>query len=101
VGFRNQISSSWLSSTIINADLSENYRVDGYYTLDVLINYTVSESIRVFANFFNINDAKYGGISAVNDVGLLRPIDSGVYSESLFLNPQYGARFTLGVDITF
>jgi outer membrane cobalamin receptor len=100
VGVRNQVSSSWLSSTIINSELSENYRVDGYYTLDVLVNYSVSDKIRLLANFFNVNDAKYGGISAVNDVGFLRGNGSEPFTESLYLNPQYGARFTLGVDIS-
>ena len=81
--------------------MAENYRVDGYYTLDILLNYTVSDNIRMFVNLLNVNDAKYGGISAVNDVGLLRGNGLGPFSESLYLNPQYGARFTLGVDISF
>ena len=101
VGVRNQVSSSWLSSTIINSELAENYRVDGYYTLDILLNYTVSDNIRMFVNLLNVNDAKYGGISAVNDVGFLRGNGLGPFSESLYLNPQYGARFALGVDISF
>jgi hypothetical protein len=54
----------------------------------------------LLANFFNVNDAKYGGISAVNDVGFLRGNGSEPFTESLYLNPQYGARFTLGVDIS-
>ena len=101
MGLRNQITSSWLSSTLVNSELAENYRVDGYYTLDVILNYLVSDNIRIFANIYNVNNSKYGGISAVNDVGFNRANNQGVVTESLYLNPQYGTRFTLGVDISF
>jgi outer membrane cobalamin receptor len=101
VAVRNQVSSSWLSSTIFSAEQAENYRVNGYYTADILLNYTVSSTIQVFANFFNVNDAKYGGISAVNDVGITGRNGTDTFTESLYLNPQYGARFTVGANINF
>ena len=98
---RNQASSSWISSTIYSASQAEESRVDGFYTADVLMNYTVSSTIQVFANFFNINDAKHGGISAVNDIGIAGANDTNDFTESLYLNPQYGARFTVGANISF
>lgn len=98
---RNQASSSWISSTIYSASQAEESRVDAFYTADVLMNYTVSSTIQVFANFFNINDAKHGGISAVNDIGIAGANDTNDFTESLYLNPQYGARFTVGANISF
>ncbi len=98
---RNQVSSSWISSTIISASQAEESRIDGFYSADILVNYTVSNTIQVFANFFNVNNSKHGGISAVNDLGITGANGTDTFTESLYLNPQYGARFTVGANINF
>ena len=100
IGLRQQITSSWLSSSVFNSDLAEGSRIDGYYTIDILVNYDFTENIKLFANVYNANNAKYGGISAVNDIGVPLTNDFN-FTESLYLNPQMGARFTLGVNVQF
>ncbi|MBT33703.1 MAG: hypothetical protein CMO01_28910 [Thalassobius sp.] len=65
------------------------FKNDGYYTLDILADYKVSENVSAFFRMKNVFDAKYGGIGATGlDVDLL-------YNPQLARNTQVGLRFNL------
>jgi hypothetical protein len=68
--------------------------------MDILINYSATNSINLFCNIFNVTDSKYGGISAVNDLGIATRTGA-IFTESLYYNPQYGTKFTVGANINF
>ncbi len=99
VSVRNQFFSSWLSSSVFSAELKEASRINGYYTLDLMINYNLTENINAYVNVYNVTNSKYGGLSASNDLGIL--MGSSIFTESLLYNPQYGTRFTVGVSVKF
>jgi len=99
VSLRNQFYSSWLSSSVYSVELSESSRIDGYFTLDILLNYNLNENVNIFINVYNATNSKYGGLSASNDFGI--SVGGINFSESLLYNPQYGARFTAGVNAKF
>ncbi|MCT4623586.1 MAG: TonB-dependent receptor [Schleiferiaceae bacterium] len=100
LSLRNQFSSSWLSSSVVTSDVNFEYQVASFYTMDILINYSATNSINLFCNIFNVTDSKYGGISAVNDLGIATRTGA-IFTESLYYNPQYGTKFTVGANINF
>ena len=91
VQFDNVWMSKWLRVLIPFEEIySDPYEsVDGYYTLDALINFNVSDKLRVFAKFTNIFDEKYGGINATGT------------DADLPYNPQLGRSIRAGLTYNF
>lgn len=59
--------------------------LDGYYTLDLLLNYKISSNLRVFVKYNNVFDEKYGGLNATGT------------NEDLPYNPQMGSNIYVGL----
>ncbi|MEM6632590.1 MAG: TonB-dependent receptor [Bacteroidota bacterium] len=59
---------------------------DGYYTVDLSLNYEVNKNFLVYVKFFNLFSAKYAGI------------DASFSNDILFYNPQSLAIFHLGLN---
>ena len=59
---------------------------DGYYTVDLSLNYEVNKNFFIYTKFFNLFNAKYAGIDASSS------------NDILFYNPQSLAIFHLGLN---
>jgi len=66
-----------------SADIKES--VDGYYTLDLLLNFEVSSNLKVFFKYNNVFNEKYSGLNATGT------------NEDLPSNPQMGSNMQLGL----
>lgn len=66
VQFDNVWMSKWLRVLIPFEEIYEDpyESVDGFYTLDALINFSASDKLNAYVKFNNILDEKYGGLSA-------------------------------------
>jgi outer membrane receptor protein involved in Fe transport len=91
VQFDNVWMSKWLRVLIPFEEIySDPYEsVEGYYTLDALLNFSVSDKLRVFGKFINIFDEKYGGINATGT------------DADLPYNPQLGRSIRAGLTYNF
>ncbi len=91
VQFDNVWMSKWLRVLIPFEELySDPYdEVDGYYTLDALINFSVSDKLRVFGKVTNIFDEAYGGLNATGT------------DADLPVNPQLGRSIRAGLTYNF
>lgn len=91
VQFDNVWMSKWLRVLIPFEELySDPYdEVDGYYTLDALINFSVSDKLRVFGKITNIFDEAYGGLNATGT------------DADLPVNPQLGRSIRAGLTYNF
>ncbi|MEE4197167.1 MAG: TonB-dependent receptor [Bacteroidales bacterium] len=83
--------SKWLRVLIPFEEIySDPYEsVDGYYTLDALANFKVSNNLRIFIKYQNVFDEKYGGINATGT------------EEDLPINPQQGSVIRAGLTYDF
>jgi outer membrane cobalamin receptor len=85
--FDNVWMSKWLRILMPFEEVSEDLyeSVDGYYTLDLLLNFKVSSNLRVFLKYNNVFDEKYGGLNATGT------------NEDLPYNPQMGSNIQVGL----
>ena len=91
VQFDNVWMSKWLRVLIpIEEIYDDPYEsVDGYYTLDAMLNFNVSDKLRTYIKFNNVFDEKYGGINATGT------------EADLPYNPQLGRNFRIGLTYNF
>ena len=91
VQFDNVWMSKWLRVLIpIEEIYPDPYEsVDGYYTLDALLNLNLSDKLRFFIKYINVFDEQYGGI---NVTGTDLDLPS---------NPQLGQCFKIGLNYRF
>jgi len=59
---------------------------DGYYAMNVLLSYRLSNSLNVYVNVKNLFDEKYGSVSAT------------FLDENLVYNPQLGRHIRFGLS---
>lgn len=60
--------------------------IDGYYTMDLSLNYDVNKNFLLYVKLFNLLNAKYAGIDATSN------------NDVLFYNPQSLFTFHLGLN---
>lgn len=91
VQFDNVWMSKWLRVLIPFEEIYDDpyESVSGYYTLDALINYNLSDKLRIYGRFSNIFDEKYGGINATGT------------DADLPYNPQFGSSIRVGLTYNF
>lgn len=91
VQFDNVWMSKWLRVLIPFEEIYDDpyESVDGYYTLDALVNFSVSDKLRAYVKFNNIFDEKYGGLNATGT------------DADLPYNPQLGSNIRLGLTYNF
>jgi len=82
---------SWLRRYLPNGAAYSNdfFKIDGYYTMDLMGRYELSENFRVFGRVINVFDANYGGIEA-----------TGLDIDMRF-NPQLGRNIQVGLNVRF
>jgi len=91
VRFENVWMSKWLRVLIpIEEIYDEPYKsVDGYYTLDGLISFRLSNNLHIYLKVQNVFDEKYGGIAATGS------------NFDLPFNPQQGTTTRFGLTYNF
>lgn len=98
LSFKNTLMSSWLSASTNLALLQGTFKSDGFYNLDILLDYKVNSNTSVFFAVQNVTNAAYGGIGASGGFGLF---NDKLILEDLFINPQKRTNWRLGAQINF
>jgi len=91
INAENVIMSGWFRRFTPDLESFNNplFKNDGYYTLDLMTNYQISENFSAYCRVKNVFNADYGGIGATGlDVDML-------YNPQLARNVQLGLRFIL------
>ena len=104
LGLRNHFMSNWILAMTVVEELQDVATVDGFYNLDLFLNYEINRNMEFSLNLYNITNASYAGITASGGLGEIynvNPNESQFLIESLTYNPQYGFRFLLGLKAKF
>ncbi len=87
VRFENITMSSWQQRYTLNANQSNDAsKINGYYSLDVLTRYKLSQNVSSYIRVTNVFNQNYGGVDATG------------FDVDLRYNPQYLRMFQFGVN---
>ena len=80
-------SGKWLRryTPSLEAEATDSYTIENYYTLDIRMSYTLRNTIQVFGEIHNVFNKAYGGIGAAGT------------DLDLFYQPQLGRNLYIGV----
>ena len=95
---RVQYFSSWLTRSVVLAEIEEDLVAPAFYTIDLQLRYTFAKGKEVYLMVNNLTNNAYYGIGASGGAGVAN--DRVVY-EDLQFNPQLLRVIKVGVRISF